>query len=115
VYDEVEREGYELPANCPLAKANDMLLPLEAHKQMRSSDRLTPSSSFSLLSSSLSRLGEHPPFPITHPKRQPRPPRSGAAYGYGMRDGELRGRDGGVDEEEEVEVEEENEVMGDHR
>jgi hypothetical protein len=39
LYGEVAREGYELPASCPLAKSNDMLLPLEAHKHSRASDR----------------------------------------------------------------------------
>ncbi len=75
LYGEVAREGYELPASCPLAKSNDMLLPLEAHKQSRASDRSRSSSSLTnppshttssfLFSSSLSRLGRHPPFPLT--------------------------------------------------
>ena len=52
-----------------------MLLPLEAHKQSRASDRSRSSSSLTnppshttssfLFSSSLSRLGRHPPFPLT--------------------------------------------------
>jgi hypothetical protein len=50
-----------------------MLLPLEAHKHSRASDRSRSSSSITnpsshttsfLFSSSLSRLGRHPPFPL---------------------------------------------------